>query len=103
MEQIGEKEREIECIKTNLPLEINENEKMTVTFLNGKQDINYNITCKEKQIFNTLENLLYIKYPNYRENENFFICNGNIVKKAKTLKENNIKDGDVIILNKQYA
>ena len=43
---------------------------------------------------------LYKIYPEYRETNNNFVANGNIVIKTKTIAENNIKDGQVVELIK---
>ena len=48
-----------------------------------------------------IENILYDKYPEYAEKENYFICNGIRINKNKTIEQNNIKYSDVIILNTQ--
>ena len=72
---------------------------MCVIFVTGNHEIHYPFICKDKQKFNELENLLYEKFPKYKETENFFTVNGNKVNKSKTLEENKIKDGDVILLN----
>ena len=99
-ELIGEKEKEIKVLRTNLPFQIKEGEKiMCVIFVTGNQEVHYPFICKDKQKFNELENLLYEKFPNYKETENFFTVNGNKINKSKTLEENKIKDGDIILLN----
>ena len=99
-ELIGEKEKEIKVLRTNLPFQIKEGEKiMCVIFVTGNHEIHYPFICKDKKKFNELENLLYEKFPKYKETENFFTVNGNKVNKSKTLEENKIKDGDVVLLN----
>ena len=44
---------------------------------------------------------LYEQYPSYKENENenCFLGNGGMIQKNLTLKENEIKDDDVLLLN----
>ena len=100
LELMDKKEKEINSLRSNLPFQINEGEKlMCVIFVTGNQEIHYPFICKDKQKFNELENILYEKFPNYKKNENFFTVNGNKINKSKTLEENKIKDGDVIQLN----
>ena len=41
----------------------------------------------------------YEKYPEFKDTENFFLVNGNKINKYRTLKENGIKDCDIILLN----
>ena len=50
--------------------------------------------------FIRLENSLYNIYKEYKDSENYFICNGIKVNKYRTLEENKIKFSDVITLNK---
>ena len=45
-----------------------------------------------------MEDILYEQYPEYRDTENYFICNGKKINKFRNLGENDIKDGNIIIL-----
>lgn len=54
--------------------------------------------AKDNDIFNTIENKLYQKYPEYIGTNYFFLVNGRIVNKYKTLKDNKIKSYDVLAL-----
>ena len=47
-----------------------------------------------------IEDIIYNKYPEYQEYDNFFLVNGKKVNRNKTLEENNIKDNDVLTLSK---
>ena len=62
------------------------------------QTVHYPVICKESQKFSEVEKLLYEKFPRYKKTINYFICNGNIIDKTKTLKENKIGYGNVIIM-----
>ena len=96
---INEKEKEINFVRSSLPFQIKEGEKlMCVVFLTTDQQIHYPMICKNTQIFNTLENLLYEKFDKYKETKHYFLCNGIKINESKTLEENNIKDGSVILL-----
>ena len=97
---IDKKEKEINLIKSNLPFELKEGEKlMCVIFqCTDDQEIHCPIICKDKQIFNNLENMLYEKFPKYKETENVFISNSAKINELKTLEENNIKDGQIIMM-----
>ena len=59
---------------------------------------NFTIFAKNTDKFSKLEDILYEKYPNYRGSENYFIFNGNKVKRNKTLEENKIKNNDILSL-----
>ena len=42
--------------------------------------------------------MLYNKYPKYTDTENYFLVGGIKVNRHKTLKNNNIKNNDIITL-----
>jgi len=42
---------------------------------------------------------LYKEYSNYKDIENVFVVNGRKINKYKSLKDNNIKNNDIIQLN----
>jgi len=72
---------------------------ISVEFISKDQIINNFIAvAKNTDKFLKLEEILYEKYPNYRGSDNYFIFNGNKVKRNKTLEENNIKDNDILAL-----
>ena len=73
--------------------------KISLFFESVDQKIKETIVCQSNESFHILEGILYEKYPQYKESENYFIVNGVKVNRFKTLKENNIKNGDKIVLN----
>ena len=63
----------------------------------GNQDIqNYAMTCKNTDLFVTLEEKLYNDYPKYKNYDTFFQVNTRRIKRFKTIEENNIKCNDII-------
>ena len=75
---------------------------MSIIFISIDEAIHYPIICKKNQLFCVLENLLYEKFPEYKESENYFIIHGksiNKINKFKTLEENNINNDDIITLH----
>ena len=79
---------------------INPGEKIIAAqFISTDQKITYAIPCKNTTPFIRVEEKLYEEYPEYKETENHFIHNGNVIKRFKTIEENNIKSGKPIILN----
>ena len=93
------KEEEIQEMKSRYPFEILKGEKlMSLIFISSNQEIHYSIICKDSDKFTNVENLLYDEYPKYGESENFFISEGNKINKYKTLKENNLKNGSIVML-----
>jgi len=72
---------------------------IAVKFISTDQIINnFTAIVKNTDRFSKLEELLYEKYQNYRESNNYFIINGSKVKKNMTLEENNIKNNDLLTL-----
>ena len=99
-EQLITKEKEIKSLKSKFPFELSENEElMSVIFFSPNQKIHHSIICKNTDQFTKIETQLYKEYPEYGNLENYFIVNGNKINKYKSLKDNNIKDSDIIILN----
>ena len=72
---------------------------MTIIFISIEEDIYYAIICKNTDKFNKIENMFYDVYPQYLESENYFTVKGKKISKSKTIEQNNIKYGDIIILN----
>ena len=57
---------------------------------------NYNLVCKDSDLFVRLEERLYEDFPQFKEYETYFEVKTKRIKRFKTLKENNIKSNDVI-------
>ena len=72
---------------------------LKIKFQLAEQDINccYAI-CNGDDIFYNVVNKIFEKKPEFKEHNNYFLCNGNKINKYKSLYENNIKEGDEIIL-----
>jgi len=68
-------------------------------FKSVDQNIDLAIPCKDTDIFVQLEEKLYELYPEYKETNNFFTCNGLNINRFKSLKDNKIKNSDKILLN----
>lgn len=71
---------------------------IVVNFISGDSSIHYGIKCLPNDTFAQIEEKLYLKYDNYRGTNNTFVTNGKIILRFKTLKENGIKDGDIVQL-----
>ena len=103
METIIEKDRENKELKSKisrLPFTLEEGEYlMIITFITTDQHLHYSIICKNTDEFHKIEGELYKKYPEYSENENYFIVNGDKINKYKTLEQNKIKNNSVIMLS----
>ena len=60
---------------------------------------NFILPCKDSELFVRIEEKLYDEFSDYKEKETYFMVGGNKIKRFKTLKENNIKSGSIIMLN----
>jgi LPS O-antigen subunit length determinant protein (WzzB/FepE family) len=68
-----------------------------IGFISVDQKIqNYIRAYKDTEIFSRIEEDLYNEYPEFKDKETYLMFGGNKIKRFKTLKENNIKNGDVI-------
>ncbi len=71
---------------------------MTINFVSqGNQFVsNYNIICKNTDLFVRLEEKLNNDFPQLKDYQTVFEVNTRKIKRYKTLDENNIKTNDVI-------
>ena len=103
-EIISKKDKEITELKTQLQNSSNNqkfvdfNKIMVVNFVSMDQKIDCGIKCLETDTFAEVEEKLYQKYSEYRENNNNFLANGKLILRFKKIYENGIKDGDKIQL-----
>ena len=73
-------------------------ELISIKFVSVEKDVDFSLITKNTEIFSKIEYILYEKYPKYTETENVFLCGGNRINRHKSLKENKIKNGDIIII-----
>ena len=84
------------------PFILEKNEKlMSIIFSSVDQKIHFSIICKNTDTINKLDAELYREYPQYSETDNYFMCKGKILNKFHPFKSDNIKNGDVIIVNQK--
>ena len=72
---------------------------MVINFQSNNPPINQGIKCLETDTFAEVEEKLYKIYDELRNTNNMFTANGGPILRFKNLKENNIKDGDKVLLN----
>jgi hypothetical protein len=85
--------------KENLLVLTNDSkDAITLHFNSSDQLLNYAVRCKNTDKFNMVMNKILEKEPKIIEKEFYFISKGNKVKEYKTIKDNNLKDGDTVIL-----
>ena len=85
--------------KNNINRKENAKEIITIYINSSDQLLNCKIRCKCTDRFNKIVNIILEKEPEFIEKVDYFICNGNKVNEYKSLKDNGIKDGNVVLLN----
>ena len=77
---------------------ISNEHNISVKFSSIDRKIECSILCKNSEKFSKIEKILYEKFPKFKGKENTFIIkNGkNIIRKNKTLIENEITNGQII-------
>ena len=81
--------------------EIEEKDDINVIIKSTDQNIKFSFKCKKSEKFKLVENKLYEKYPNLKNEEHYYICNGIKIDIEKTIEQNKIKDNDIILYNIQ--
>ena len=79
---------------------VNLEDVMVINFISTDSKINKGIKCLETDTFAEVEEKLYQIYDEFRNTNNAFTINGRTILRFKNLKENQIKDGDSVILIK---
>ena len=98
-------ENEISKLKMEKNKVINENKNdeeknnCKLTLKNEDKNINFNIDCNENDKFKDIEDKFIKKFPEYSDFDLTFSINGKNIKRHKTLKDNGIKNNDIIFIN----
>jgi len=99
---ILDKDKEIELLKYKLSEYTSSLEKyeklISIIIITEDKNILNSIICKDTDKFKDIEYKIYKKNPKYSNTNNYFILNNHRININKSLKENNIKDNDIIIL-----
>ncbi len=102
MEIIDKKDKQINQLKDKTnhknPSNINLNDIKTIQFKSSDMKVDFAISCLGTQSFSEIEEKLYKEYPEYRETNNQFLHMGTVIKRFKTINENKIKNGDIIMM-----
>ena len=72
---------------------------IAIFFTSVREDIYRPISCKNTDTFAKIEEKIYNEYPEYKDYNTYLTVNGNKIKRLKTVEENGIKDGNIIIVN----
>ena len=84
------------------PFILEKDEKlMSIIFCSVDQKIHYSLICKNTDKIHNIEAELYKEYPKLIDTDNYFMCKGKALNKFDTFKSDNIKNGDVIVVNQR--
>ena len=96
--------QEINELKEKLnryPIILEENEELiSIIFCYKEKNRFYSMICKNTDSINNLEEKLYKEFPELSGNNNSFLSKGKNIDKFQTFYYNKIKNGDMIIINK---
>ena len=96
----------IEYKDINMNMEESEQKKkhaikndICIIFASVDQKIFVCIPCSsEYSIFADVEKKIYKIYPEYKDLETYFLCNGVVIRRFQTIKENKIKDNNSVLI-----
>ena len=71
---------------------------ISVLFRSVDDQINYAVTCKKSEIFSNVEKKLIDKFPDYKNKKLFYIQNGKVIDKEKSLEENGVTSGFAVLV-----
>ena len=98
----NQKEQELEQLKIKLIANSPDTKNkwgFAINFLSTDQEIHYPMICKDEDSLSRLEEELYNEYPKFKDYNTFLTYKGRVLKRFRTIGENNIKKGDTIIVN----
>ena len=78
----------VELLAKNCQIQINSNDQI----------VNISINCENIDKFSNVEKKLYAKYPYLLKKELNFVSNGNHIDRSRTIIENRIKNGDILMI-----
>ena len=91
------KDKEISELNLYIPLPIKET-LMTVTIISSDEKFHFTTISHKSDYFSGVKELLYEKYPEYKNDKNIFYLGNKKVDEKKNLEKNGVKDNDVILL-----
>ena len=69
-----------------------------VSIMSNDFGLNHSIICFKDEKFSSLEHRFYDDWPEHRNENNFFVANGKLLVRDKTIEENGIKNHDKIMI-----
>ena len=69
-----------------------------IQIISKVQNVNISLNCENIDKFSNVEKKLYAKYPYLLKKEINFVSNGNYIDRSRTIIENRIKNGDILMI-----
>ena len=99
---IIQKDKEINELKLKIPNEyVKMKNIMVINFLSTDQNIRCGIPCLADDTIAEVEEKLYQQFNEFRNTNNILLSGGNIILRFKKVRENNIHNGDTILIQSQ--
>jgi len=96
---IIQKDKEINELKLKIPNEyVKMKNIMVINFLSTDQNIRCGIPCLADDTIAEVEEKLYQQFNEFRNTNNILLSGGNIILRFKKVRENNIHNGDTILI-----
>ena len=97
---IEQKDEQIKKLKEHLnnPIHGNIPNKKIVIHFKSYEIYDLAISCLNNNLFSEVEEVLYNKYPEFRDRENLFLGHGKKILSNKTIYENGIEDKETILI-----
>ncbi len=102
IKELTQQLEELNLKLSRYPYDLSEGEELiSVIVISTDKKIYQSIVCKSTEKFSKLEDILYKEHPEIIDPNNYFSVNGKEINRLKTLKENNIHNSEIIVLNKK--
>ena len=86
-------------LNNNKKILVDLNELLTIHFKSIDQKVDMPFTCQKSDIFVRIEEKIYNEYPEFKDLNTYFTVNGRVVKRFRSMAENEIRNNDKILLN----
>ena len=99
---IIQKDKEINELKLKIPNEyVKMKNIMVINFLSTDQNIRCGVPCLADDTIAEVEEKLYQQFNEFRNTNNILLFGGNTILRFKKVRENNIHNGDTILIQSQ--
>ena len=72
---------------------------MSIIISSRDEKMLYSLPCKNNNTINDIEKEIYKEFPDFSKTKNIFLYKGKMINKFETFQKNNIKNGDVLIID----